>query len=61
MVILVAAEKPPETDELRQKTKPRKKGAKPVEIPVPTRKEVFDLMRAVSGKRSAPDDGSSEQ
>jgi hypothetical protein len=43
-----------------QKTRPRKKGAKPVEIPVPKRKEVFDLMRAVSGKRSA-DDGSSKQ
>jgi len=43
-----------------QKTKPRKKGAKPVEIPVPKRKEVFDLMRGVVGKRSA-DNGGAKQ
>lgn len=43
-----------------QKTQPRKKGAKPVEIPVPVRKDVFDLMRAVSGKRSANDSGSKQ-
>ena len=45
-----------------QKTRPQgkdKKGRryKPADIPVPTRKEVFDLMRAVSGKRSTPDSG----
>ncbi len=44
-------------DESTQKTKPRKKGAKPVDIRVPTRKEVFDLMRSVTGKRSAGDSG----
>ena len=50
-----------------QKTRPLgkdKKGRrayKPADIPVPTRKEVFDLMRAVSGKRSAPGDGGSKQ
>jgi hypothetical protein len=42
-----------EQQEPTQKTQPKK--GKPVEIPVPTRKEVFDLMRAVSGKRSTPD------
>lgn len=49
-----------------QKTRPRgkdKKGRrhKPVEIPVPTRKEVFDLMRSVTGKRSTADDSSPKQ
>jgi hypothetical protein len=45
-----------------QKTKPRKKGAKPVEIPIPTHKEVFDLMRSVTGKRpSVPDDSGPKQ
>lgn len=44
-----------------QKTRPRKKGAKPVEIPVPTRKEVFDLMRGVTGKRPSARDGGSKQ
>ena len=43
-----------------QKTRPQgkdKKGRrhKPAEIPVPTRKEVFDLMRSVTGKRSERD------
>ena len=38
-----------------QKTRPKK--GKPVEIPVPTRKEVFDLIEGVSGKRpSSADD-----
>ena len=32
-----------------QKTRPKK--GKPVEIPVPTHKEVEDLMRGVTGKR----------
>jgi len=45
-----------------QKTRPRgrdKKGRsyKPADIPIPTRTEVLDLMRAVSRKRSAPDSG----
>ena len=50
-----------------QKTRPqgidKKTGKphKPVEIPVPTRKEVFDLMRSVSGKHlSARDDGAKQ-
>jgi hypothetical protein len=53
-------------DQPMQKTRPhaaRKadKPHKPFEIPVPTRKEVFDLMRGVSGpKRSAPDSGAGE-
>lgn len=34
-----------------QKTRPKK--GKPVEIPIPTRKEVFDFMRSVTGKRSS--------
>lgn len=32
-----------------QKTRPNK--GKPVEIPVPTRKEVFDLIEGVPGRR----------
>jgi hypothetical protein len=32
-----------------QKTRPKK--GKPVEIPVPTRKQVFDLIEGVSGRR----------
>jgi hypothetical protein len=44
-------------DKGTQSTQPRGKDdqgqpAKPVKIPVPSRKEVFDLMRAVTGKRS---------
>jgi hypothetical protein len=43
-----------------QKTRPKK--GKPVEIPIPTRKEVFDFMRSVTGKRSsATDDRSPKQ
>jgi hypothetical protein len=43
-----------------QKTRPKK--GKPVDIPIPTRKEVFDLMRSVTGKRSsATDDRSPKQ
>lgn len=34
--------------EPKQKTRPKK--GKPIEIPVPTRKEVGDLMRKVAGK-----------
>lgn len=34
---------------------------KPADIPIPTREEVFDLMRAVSGKRSAPGDSGPKQ
>lgn len=46
-----------------QQTQPRGKGkdgqpAKPVEIPVPKRNEVLDLMRGVIGKRSAHRDSS---
>lgn len=49
-----------------QKTRPRGKDKqgrryKPAEIPVPTRKEVFDLMRSVTGKRSATDDSGPKQ
>lgn len=44
MVNRVAAEK-----ESTQKTRPKK--GKPVEIPVPTHKEVEDLMRGVTGQR----------
>jgi hypothetical protein len=36
-----------------QKTRPAK--GKPIDIPVPKRDEVLDLMKAVSGKRSAGD------
>jgi hypothetical protein len=50
-----------------QKTRPHGVNEKtgepyrPIEIPVPTRKEVEDLMRGVSGKRrSAPDSGSKQ-
>jgi len=32
-----------------QKTQPKK--GKPIDVPVPTRKEVFDFMRSVTGKR----------
>lgn len=32
-----------------QPTQPKR--GKPIEIPVPTRKEVFDFMRGVTGKR----------
>jgi hypothetical protein len=39
-----------------QKTQPKK--GKPVEIPVPKRKEVLEFMRGVSGKRPAPPNGS---
>jgi hypothetical protein len=39
------AEKPKPT----QKTRPKR--GKPIEIPVPTRKEVEDFMRGVTGKR----------
>jgi hypothetical protein len=41
-----------------QRTRPKK--GKPVEIPVPTRKEVEDFMRGVSGKRSS-DAGSAKK
>jgi hypothetical protein len=41
------ADKPKAT----QKTRPKK--GKPIEIPVPTRKEVEDFMHGVSGKRSS--------
>lgn len=34
---------------------------KPVEIPVPTRDEVFDLLRGVIGKRPSTDDGSGSE
>lgn len=49
-----------------QKTQPHgkdKKGRryKPADIPIPTRKEVFDLMRAVTGKRSVPPGGGPKQ
>lgn len=37
-----------------QKTQPKK--GKAIEIPVPTRKEVFDFMRSVTGKRPSADD-----
>lgn len=54
------ADNPPEKP--TQKTRPLgkdKKGRryKPADIPIPTRKEVFDLMRTVSGKRSTGDSG----
>jgi len=52
------------SQEPTQKTRPRGvdkttgKPHKPVAIPVPTRNEVFDLMRGVSGeRRSAPGGG----
>lgn len=45
--------------EPKQQTRPKK--GKPLEIPVPTRKEVFDLMRGVSGKRPSDDDGSKKK
>jgi hypothetical protein len=49
-----------------QKTQPRGKDKqgrrhKPVDIPIPTREEVFDLMRGVIGKRSGPHDSGSKQ
>ena len=40
-----------ERREPTQKTRPKK--GKPIEIPIPTRKEVSDLMRKVAGKPSA--------
>ena len=40
------ADKQPEP---KQKTRPKK--GKPIEIPIPTRKEVFDLIDGVTGKR----------
>lgn len=41
-----------------QKTRPRKPGAKPVEIPVPKRKDVLDVFRKASKPdRSAADSG----
>ncbi len=43
MVRDMAAEKRP-----TQKTRPKK--GKPIDIPIPTRKEVSDLMRKVAGK-----------
>ena len=51
--------------EPKQKTQPQGKDEsgkthEPVEIPVPKRKEVFDLMRGVVGKRSA-DNGGAKQ
>jgi len=55
-----------ETPKPTQKTRPLGKDKAgrphmPVDIPVPTRKEVFDLMRSVSGDRkSAPDSGASK-
>ena len=56
-----------DTEQPTQKTRPKGidkktgKPHKPVEIPVPTRKEVFDLMNGVIGKRSVPrDSGSGE-
>lgn len=47
MVRFVAAES--EKAQPTQKTQPKK--GKPVEVPVPTRKEVEDLMRGVTGQR----------
>lgn len=46
------------TQQTRPKGIDKKTGkrAKPAEIPVPTRREVFDLMRSVSGPRSVSDD-----
>ena len=44
-----------------QKTQPRKKGEKPVDIPIPTRKEVSDLMRSVAGKRPSAGDSRPKQ
>ena len=48
---------PPRDSEPKQKTRPKK--GKPIEIPIPTRKEVSDLMRKVAGKppsASRPDE-----
>jgi hypothetical protein len=45
------ADKKPEPT---QKTQPKK--GDPVEIPVPTRKDVLDLMKGVSGRRSQGDE-----
>jgi len=39
----------PERGDPWQKTRPKK--GKPVEIPIPTHKEVEDLMRGVTGQR----------
>ncbi len=54
------------TPEPTQKTRPQGKDKqgrryKPADIPIPTRKEVFDLMRSVTGKRSATDDSGPKQ
>jgi hypothetical protein len=40
--------------EPKQQTQPRK--GELAEIPVPTRKDVFDLMKGVSGRRSQGDE-----
>lgn len=52
-----------DSDKPTQKTRPKGidkktgKRAKSIEIPVPTRRDVFDLMRSVSGpRRSVGDD-----
>ena len=36
----------------KQKTKPRKKGAKPIEIPVPKREQVFGDLEKLAGKKN---------
>jgi hypothetical protein len=41
----------PTDHEPRQKTRPKR--GKPIDIPVPTRKEVEDFMRGATGKRSS--------
>lgn len=47
-----------EKREPTQKTRPKK--GKPVEIPVPTRKEVEDFLKGVTGRRSSADRRSKE-
>jgi hypothetical protein len=43
----------------KQKTQPKK--GKPIEIPIPTRKEVFDFMRGVTGKRPSGSGGAKQK
>lgn len=47
----MAGNKPERT----QETQPKKAGAKSVEIPVPTRKDVEDFMKGVTGQRPSED------
>lgn len=42
-------------DQSKQKTQPRKKGAKPIDIPVPKKEDVFRDLEKLAGKRPESD------